>query len=64
VRERLRKVEEEVKTANELFAEIVKKPEMLSKLKEMFELARAMEENPELRQRLMDLRSKFRAGLN
>jgi len=55
LKERLRRVEEEVKVANELFKEIAKKPELLLKLREMFELVKAMEENPELRKRIMEL---------
>jgi integrase len=52
--ERLKKVEDEIKMANELFKEIAESG-MLLRLREMFELVKAMEEDPELRKRLMDL---------
>lgn len=52
---RLERFEEEIKAANELFAEIVQTG-MISKLKEMFELVKAMEEKPEIKQILMDLK--------
>jgi len=52
---RLGRLEGEVKVANELFKEIAEKPELLLKLREMFELVKAMEEKPELRGRIMEL---------
>jgi len=40
---------------NELFREIAEKPELLLKLRDMFELVKAMDERPEVKKVLVDL---------
>ncbi|MDK2781999.1 MAG: hypothetical protein PWR13_1027 [Archaeoglobi archaeon] len=56
LREQFNALWEEVKVMNELFAEILKNPEMLNTLREMYEIVREMERNPVLRMKLMELK--------
>ena len=51
-KEKLRKVEEEMVVANELFKKVAKNSGHLLKLKEVFEFVRAMEEKPEVKRRV------------
>ncbi len=59
LREQFNALWEEVRMMNELFAEIVKNPEMLNTLKEMYEIVKEMERNPMLRMKLMELKERL-----
>jgi len=59
LREQFNTLWEEVKMMNELFAQIVESPEMLTTLKEMYEIVKEMERNPMLRMKLMELKENL-----
>ncbi|AGK61399.1 Site-specific recombinase XerD [Archaeoglobus sulfaticallidus PM70-1] len=59
LREQFNALWEEVRIMNELFAQIVENPEMLSTLKEMYGIVKEMEKNPMLRMKLMELKESL-----
>jgi integrase/recombinase XerD len=59
LREQFNALWEEVKVMNELFSQIVENPEMLTTLKEMYEIVKEMERNPMLRVKLMELKESL-----